>query len=277
MWMQELYRQSSLKMFTLSLFSLIIFCLLSPIIEAAEKADQANDQQDEAVKEKDIEPEADKLLKEMGDFLKNQKEFSVKADVTFDLVEPTGEKIQYSATNTFFVKRPNKVYAQTVGDIGEKKFWYDGKGITLLDVDKNVYAQEKAPANIDSTLDHLMEDYGFSLPLSDFVFSDPYTDLSENVEDGYYVGLHSVRGMKCDHLAFIQENLNWQLWVKEGKQPVPCKIVITYKDVPGSPQYTAVFSDWNFKKKEPDSLFKAVAPKDAEKIEFLKIKKERKK
>jgi hypothetical protein len=269
--------QSALGIFILSFFSLFIFILISSFTQAEEKANQVNDQQQGAVRERDIEPEADKILKEMGDFLKNQKEFSATADVTLDDVLPSGEKLQYSATNSFVIHRPNKIYAQTVGDIGIKKFWHDGESITLLDVDKNVYAQEKAPSNIDNVLDHLMEDYGFSLPLADFVFSDPYSDLSENVEDGYYVGLHNVRGMKCNHLAFVQENLDWQLWVKEGKEPVPCKIVITYKDVPGLPQYTAVFTDWNFGTKEPDSKFRADSLEGAEKIEFLKIKKQIKK
>jgi hypothetical protein len=269
--------QSTIKLMTLSFIFLVTSAIASPFIKAAEKTDEASEQQEATINERYIEPEADKILKEMGDFLKNQKEFSAKADVTFDQVEPTGEKIQYSATNSFVIHRPNNIYAQTVGDIGEKKFWYDGKGITLLDVDKNVYAREKAPSNIDATLDHLMEDYGFSLPLADFASSDPYTDLSENVEDGYYVGLHNVRGMKCNHLAFVQENLDWQLWVKEGKEPVPCKIVITYKDVPGLPQYSAVFTGWNFGINEPDSKFKADSLEGAEKIEFLKIKKQTKK
>lgn len=273
----DLRIQPSIKLITLSFIFLITSTIASSVVKAAEKTDQASERQETTLDERNIEPEADKILKGMGDFLKNQKEFSVNADVTFDLVEPTGEKIQYSATNSFVIHRPDKIYAQTVGDIGEKKFWYDGKGITLLDVDKNVYAQEKAPADIDSTLDHLMEDYGFSLPLADFVFSDPYSDLIENVEDGYYVGLHNVRGMKCNHLAFVQDNLDWQLWVNQGREPVPCKMVITYKDVPGLPQYTAVLTDWNFGIKEPDSKFEAGSLEGAEKIEFLKIKKQTKK
>jgi hypothetical protein len=273
----DLRVQPIIKLMTLSLIFLVTSAIASSVIKAAEKTDEASEQQETTLNEIDIEPEADKILKEMGDFLKNQKEFSVKADVTFDQVEPSGEKLQYSATNSFVINRPNKIYAQSVGDIGEKRFWYDGKGITLLDIDKKVYAQEKAPSNIDATLDHLMEDYGFSLPLADFVFSDPYSDLIENVKDGYYLGLHNVRGMKCNHLAFVQENLDWQLWVKEGKEPVPCKIVITYKDVPSLPQYSAVFTDWNFGIKEPDSKFKADSLGGAEKIEFLKIKKQTKK
>lgn len=84
----------------------MFFGLLLPIIGAAEKSDQADGQRKTMLNEKCMEPEADKILQEMGNSLKNQKEFSVKADVNFELVEPTGEMIQYSATNSFVIHFP---------------------------------------------------------------------------------------------------------------------------------------------------------------------------
>ena len=51
-------------------------------------------------------------------------------------------------------------------------------------------------------------------------------------------------GKRCHHLAFAQEHVDWQVWIEDGAQPLVRKFVITYKDEPGAPQYTAIFFDW---------------------------------
>ena len=56
--------------------------------------------------------------------------------------------------------------------------------------------------------------------------------------------------------------------------PVRCpkKIVITYKDEDGAPQYTAIFSNWDFETKLPDFLFNFEPPSGAAKISVAEIK-----
>jgi hypothetical protein len=134
-----------------------------------------------------VAPRADELLREMGDYLKTAKEFSFHTENTFDDVLPSGQKLQYAASINVAMRRPNRLHAEYHGDLGDRRFWYDGHSITLLSEEDNVYATEPAPEQIDATLDHLMEDYGFSMPLADLVFSDPYAILIENVKFGLYV------------------------------------------------------------------------------------------
>ena len=43
----------------------------------------------------------------------------------------------------------------------------------------------------------------------------------ENVETGTYVGQPVVRGVPTHHLAFTQKNIDWQLWIEDGANPVP--------------------------------------------------------
>lgn len=215
---------------------------------------------------------ADGVLKEMGDYLKSAGQFSVHAEVTFDSVLPSGQKLQFGASIDAAVRRPDRLYAEYDGDLAARRFWYDGKNFTLLDLQGDVYASEPSPSTVDATLDHMMEAYGFSLPLADFVFSDPYASLIENVQFGIYVGQHTVDGARVHHLAFVEKYIDWQVWIEDGKRPVPRKIVITYKTLPGSPQYTAVLSEWDLSTRLPDSLFTVDAPAigQAEQIEFLR-------
>ena len=218
-----------------------------------------------------IESRARKILQAMGEYLKKAKAFSVHGEITHEEVLASGRKLQYSASNNVMVRRPNKIRADYRGDLRKSSFWYDGKSVTLLHTEKNLYATFSAPKEIDATIDFAMEKYGLSLPVSDLVYSDPYAVLIENVKSGFYEGLHIVNGVMCHHLAFTQENIDWQIWVEDGAQAVPRKLVITYKDSPGCPQYTAVLSDWDFSVRLPDILFTFEAPVDAEQIEFLTV------
>lgn len=218
-----------------------------------------------------VELRAKRILQAMGEYLKTAKAFSFHGEITHEEVLASGRKLQYSASNNVMVRRPNRIRADYRGDLRKSSFWYDGKSVTLLHTDKNLYASFSAPKEIDATVDFAMEKYGLSIPVADLVYSDPYAVLIENVESGFYEGLHMVNGVMCHHLAFTQENIDWQIWVEDGAQAVPRKLVITYKDSPGCPQYTVVLSDWDFSVRLPDILFTFEAPVDAEQIEFLTV------
>jgi hypothetical protein len=86
------------------------------------------------------------------------------------------------------------------------------------------------------------------------------------------LGTVTVLGVSCQHLAFTQANIDWQVWIEDGPMPTPKKIVITYKDEEGSPQYTALFSKWDFDTKLPDFVFSFDPPAGAQKIDIMELK-----
>lgn len=49
--------------------------------------------------------------------------------------------------------------------------------------------------------------------------------------------------MACDHLAFRQAAIDWQLWV-EKERALPRKVLITTRYEVGEPQWQATL-DWN--------------------------------
>ncbi len=218
-----------------------------------------------------IDPVADKLLRAMSKTLSSAKAFTFGADVNFDQLLVSGQHIQYGGAAKLTVQRPDKVYAEYAGDLQRKKIWYSGKDVTVLDVDKNFYGKLPVPANIDDAMDDLMEDYGFTLPLSDVVVSDPYKAFVTNVAAGVVIGDSTINGESCKHLAFVEKFIDWQIWISNGAQALPCKLVITYKTLPGGPQYSAVFSDWAINPAIDASLFTPVLPEGSEQITVLKI------
>lgn len=135
-----------------------------------------------------------------------------------------------------------------------------------------MYGAVPAPASLDEALDVASDRFGIVMPLEDFLRSDPRKDLLPQVTSGTDIGTVDVLGVPCEHLAFSQTNIDWQLWIDKGPMPVPRKFVITYKDEPESPEFDAIFLKWDFTTKLPDFVFQFEPPADAFRIKVKELK-----
>ncbi len=214
-----------------------------------------------------IDPKADEALKRMSETLASAKTFSFQAHSIADQILPDGQKIQLARNQKVTVSRPDKIRASVVGDLDDLEFVYDGKQVTLLNPREKLYASTDAPDSIDKTLDMLATRYGMAIPLADLVFADPYKSLIEHARSAQDLGLGYVFDTRCLHLAFRQEAVDWQIWIDPGTH-LPRKIVITYKEQPGFPQFTAFLSNWNLQAQIPESEFTFTPPAGARKTGF---------
>jgi hypothetical protein len=215
-----------------------------------------------------IDPVADQLLRDLGDHIDGADSFTVDVQVEVDEISPRGQKIQYTSSIDLAVRGDNRLHVYEVGDLRDRTLWFDGNAMTVLHRDLNHYVMVDTPNNIADAIGYL-EDQGVVFPLSDFVTGDFYEGVTTNIATGDYLGLHQVGDRQCHHLAFTQSNIDWQIWIEDGYEIVPCKLLITYKNLPESPQYTAYFGEWNFAPRLPDRLFNFVPPEGASQIEFL--------
>ncbi len=239
------------------IYSLCLLLLNLPALSGAQE------------KEPKIDPQADSVLRQMTDYLKSLEQFSFRAENTIEEVLSTGQKLQFADTVNIYVRRPSRLRANGSGDRLNQQLFYDGKTVTLLDKDSNVYGTIKAPGNIEEALDYALEAFDLSAPFSEIIYRNAYDILTEEVQSGFYVGVSSIRGVKCHHLAFRQKEIDWQIWIEDSKTPIPRKFIITEKWVTGAPQFSSRIDDWNASPRLKDSLFDFVAPKGAERIEFL--------
>ncbi len=214
-----------------------------------------------------IEERAAEVLKKASALLAGSNRFAFEAEETYDEILDAAIRVQLSNVRGIAVSRPNHAATNVDGDTMSRSAWYDGKTLTLLDKQQNAYSTVDAPASLDETLDFVMEKYGVVLPLADVLYSDPYDALASDASFGAYLGLHQVGGVACHHLAFANESLDWQIWIDAGEKPLLRKLVITYKDEPGEPQYIARFFKWNLQAELPESLFQFEPPEGAEKME----------
>jgi hypothetical protein len=213
-----------------------------------------------------ISPRADRILRAAGQYLADARSFSVKAEIWEDFRYPVGYMLQASRTVTMQVRRPDRLHIELVSPVRNQEFWYDGKNLTLLNRKTRMYGQVSAPKNLDETVDLAVDRYGITLPLLDFAVSDLYKSTIREVKTGLYAGRTMVLGRSCHHLAFTQDDIDWQIWVEET-QPVVRKLLINYKNEPGAPQFTVILTDWDLNARLTDYAFDFTPPPGAEKIQ----------
>jgi hypothetical protein len=219
-----------------------------------------------------IDPRADKLLTDTCRVLGSADAFSFHAEILLDQVLPHAVKVQYAAAMDFDLQRPGELSVDYHSDLGGKQLWYQNSTLTIFDEPHEMYASMKVPASLDAMLDSVARSEHLTLPLSNLAYSDPCERIRKQIIYGSYIGVGDVNGVECDHLAFSSATTDLQLWLNRSGKPVPRKIVINYRTRPGSPEYIAVLSDWKFPPQISDTRFVPHLPKDAKRIEFMKVK-----
>ncbi len=218
-----------------------------------------------------IDPEANKILKSMSSYLGGTKAFSMNADIDFEIVTKDGQKLQLSSFATVVMDRPEKFHVERRGMIADAEFIFDGKTLTLHGKNLNVYTQTEVSGTIDDAIRAYEMETGIPAPGADLLFGDPYAILSSGVVRGAYIGTAYVNGVECHHLAFREDKVDWQLWVKTGNEPLPMKYVITSKWHTGAPQYEIRLRDWDTKPRIKADQFTFTVPKGARRLETIPV------
>jgi len=207
------------------------------------------------------------ILKAMSDYLASQKTISATFDSTLEVITPDMEKIQFASSGTLLMSRPNEIKATRTGGYADVEIFFNGKTLTVYGKNINGYTQLDSPGSVDELLDTL-RGRGWALPGADLLLGNVYDTLSSDVIEAKHIGRGVIDGVECDHLAFRNKDVDWQLWVEVGANPIPRKLVITSKAIGGAPQYTLVIKDWKTDVSVDQTAFEFKPPEGAEKLEL---------
>ena len=259
--------------FTLGLLMLIATALGISRLTFAQSAQSAQTAKPPGASQgSGIVPLANDILTKACQTLSSSRAFTFHAEIMFDQVLHSDVKVQFAAAADFAVQRPDELAVDYQSDLGGKRIWYSGETLTILDPPHMVYATLAVPPTIDGMLERVHHEENLVIPLTDLTVSDPCRAIRKQVRYGGYVGIGDVNGMECDHLAFSSPATDYQLWFDRSSKPLTRKIVINYRSLPGSPEYIAFLSDWKFPKEIQASRFEPELPKNAMRIDFLKVK-----
>ncbi|MGO4810046.1 DUF2092 domain-containing protein [Cupriavidus sp. 2MCAB6] len=210
-------------------------------------------------------------LKDMGAYLQTLKRFRVSNDLTAERVLADGQKLQHMARADMDVVRPNKLRVMMLSPRSERELIYDGKTVTLYTPAQKYYSSVEFSDTIGGLIARLQEKYGVELPLTDlFIWGTPAAPL-DKIESAMNAGQDFVGKDLCDHYAFRQGNIDWQIWITTGGKPLPRKVVITNRADEARPQSVSLL-EWNLTPSFTDSVFSFTPPKGSSKIEIVPVK-----
>ena len=209
--------------------------------------------------------EEEKQLMDMANKIAEAKQFSVSMHMGYDVVQESGQKIEFSEMRKILVSRPNqmRIDAQlSNGDI--KGMLFDGKVITLFNTSENVYSQTERPGDLDGAIRYAVAIMGVRFPLARMLVTTFPTELQKMSGDVDYVEQNTLGAVPTAHIADSTEGVDYQVWI--AKDSLPRRVKLTYKNEPGQPQFWAELTDWNMKPKVSAASFSFKPPKGAEKI-----------
>jgi hypothetical protein len=236
--------------------------------ESAQGTDTAPATTDETVLAKD----ASDILTRMTDFISSAPAFTLVSDTGHEVLQKNGHVLEFGSHLTLAIQRPSKAIGRFDSRNGDSSTTVlDGEAISVLSVTENIYLYDttRQPGDIDASLDFLAQQLGMPRQLRDFFSKDLTASLGSAVTSGYYVGESMISGVMCDHLALRSEKEDVQVWIAQGDEPVPRRIVITYRELDGQPQFWAHFTEWDFSPEFSDTTFTFLPPEGAKRIHFF--------
>ena len=218
-----------------------------------------------------ISEDANNALAQMAKTLL-QPEFSFRVQTIRVYENDKGQPLHIFHTMKVIVHRPDRLAVQVTGDDGSNKLLYDGKTVSIVQPDKNSYASLAAPNNIQAMMQEVMGRLKVDFPLADFLTDAPNKAFLTGVTTGQEVGTVAVDGVPCHHLVFSQPpGIELELWVEKNDQAPPRRLIVTYRSLPGQPNFIAQFSDWDFNVHPSDSEFAFQPPSGATKVDLKPV------
>jgi hypothetical protein len=165
-----------------------------------------------------IDERAIAVLRTMSETLARANSLSFRAESAISIASPTGQWIHVFGTSRVLLRRPDRLYVETRGDLFPHNFYYDGKRATVYAPDQNLYATEEISGRVHDVLLQIFQKHGNYFPFADVLHFEIHTAMTHSVTSAQFVGTSTVGGVKTDHLAFAGGGLEWEIWIGADDQ-----------------------------------------------------------
>jgi len=221
-----------------------------------------------------VDAKADELLRRMSSLLASSESLTFSTREEHDRLRRTGDMKHLRLTKEVSMRRPSALHLKIAGGERDGEVFYDGKTLSLLANNKKMWAQTSVPPALDEMMDYVAVRLDLSMPMADVLYSNAYESLMTDDTSGRYAGEEQIDGASCHHLSFQQAELDWQIWIAAGDQPLPCRLEIVYKEEQGPPRSQITFSNWQLSAQLADATFAFQPPPDYQRIRIVGREKE---
>jgi len=234
-----------------------LFAMLAGVLVVATRPSLADDS---------VDPEARKAVGKMAKTL-SATAFSFQS-ATIRQYEKDNVPLHIFHSAQVLVRRPDRLMVNMNGDDGQAQIGYDGKTLTVYSAMANKYGQMPISGSIETMFRATSERMGVDFPLADLLADQPGQAFLNGVLAGKKVDEVNIDGQKCNHFFFLQPpGIELELWSEADEQALPRRIAITYRSIPGEPQFLAQMSDWKLGINPPDDAFIIKVPAGATRVE----------
>jgi hypothetical protein len=209
------------------------------------------------------------IFDRMSNVIGDLESCSFKLTVANDEWVPSKGLTKYFSAYEVFMGGPNKMLVDAQGLHGHRRYIYNGTQMAYYSFTENNYSIIPAPDNTIKMIDSLHEMYDIEFPAVDFFYPAFTDDLLHDADSLRFIGLENVGNNEYLHLFVYGRDMDFQFWVNSDAYSLPARFSITYKTKQGTPQYLAMFSDWQINPKFPDAIFDFLPPPNATKIRMM--------
>ena len=190
----------------------------------------------QVVNEKAIALEA---MSMMSEHLRGLDKYTVNANISFDEVLDSGQKLFLTKQVEIRAEHPTNLWVKTsMMNRVQRQFYFDGQTFTVYTPNLGLYASFDAPVTIGKVVTEARKKYDIELPIADlFLWG---ADSESSVDEAMIIGVDKVDGVSCNHFAFREKNVDWQVCIQRGGEPLPLKLIINDKSVKNQTKYVAI-------------------------------------
>ncbi len=201
--------------------------------------------------------EGERLMRQMSDTLARASAFRFTTSESLEPIANTGGRLlRFSRAVT--VRRPSAMVFELDGSgdtPADVSAYYDGSTVSLRDNRHGVWTQTAVPGTLDGMLDDVARRYSLPVPIADVVYSKPYDAFIGRTTKGGFVGRETVNGVACAHMTYADAFVDVGVWIASAGPPLPWRVELGYKQVPGAPKARIDFKSWDLAPKIADGTF----------------------
>lgn len=216
-------------------------------------------------------PKAMEVLAAFSKYYLGLKQFTTDMSMLIE-VSAGGTSQRSEFAYAVAVEKPSKFAMALQQSRGDASIFSDGAKLYTYIPKVNAYSEEPAPADVSGLAKHGLVARSF---LAQVMAADPLKSVMEGVTSVEYRGVEQLDGQSAHHLAFKQKDIDWELWVDVGDQPLVRKVkvdisrVIAQQGAPSGAQGTSteVFTNWTVNQPVDAARFSFTPPAGAKTLE----------
>lgn len=215
--------------------------------------------------------EGERWIRRMSDVLAGAAVLRFETTETHDYVPFQPGAGPVALRRSAVVRRPDRLFfefTRTGPEPTGGAAYYDGRTLTLRSDRDRVWAQTMVPPTLDDMFDDMAIRLAIPMAIADVLYSSPHESFITPTTRGGFVRRERVGARSCVELAYVAETTDFRIWIDASDRPLPCRLEITYKQLPERPVSRIEFTSWELASVVDDHTFTFRPPDGYVRIRF---------